>query len=95
VAKKEELAKKIDDLLGIRANWSRMSLKDLQKIYEVLSTPARLLDVLARAAQQRVHDMKVGELLRSAREVARRREPIIPRIMRNIIGGRLIRKTEK
>jgi len=82
VGKKEELAKALNELLGVKVNWMRLPLKDLEKIHGVLSSPTKLLDVLARATRGRIRGMKVGEVLDLvAKGMGKRERPILDRIL--------------
>ena len=80
-SEKEEIARKLNELLGIEVNWSRMSLKDLKKIYEVVSTPSLLMDVMARSTQQRIRNMRIGEVVDV---MASRRRPLLERMIKTL-----------
>ena len=87
--KKDELADKLNELLGIDVDWKKMTLKDLEEIYNALHGE-KILRLATRIAKK-----KISKAIETVETLASELEEeggifgfgIIPRIKKKVMEG--------
>lgn len=61
---KEKLNKEINDVLGLKVDFTKLTVEDLKALHELVTNPGKMLSVLGKAAKTKWGRTTIGDAIK-------------------------------